>query len=442
MPFTESSKKTVGPDIFQLSVQMKLLALVSTLTLGVMVTAIPISVAPSPQVFSVPMRHVARSSRLSKRNINSQTLYHDQPSAYLIDIDIGTPPQHFTLSVDTGSSDLWIPSSACSTTSGCPGAKFDAKKSSTYKNSSIPFDIKYLLGAEKGTYGYDTFKIAGYTIKTQSFATIYMAVNNTEQPTATPYMEGLIGLGPAGNSDINIVSDQPGSKPWIYTLYDNGQILYPVFSMHMGSIYKQGYSGILTVGGINDTLYTGDINVVKVAPYTSLDGKERFLWWNLLIDSFDLKSEDDNTHSWKIDPEPQAFTMDTGASLSYLPHHIVENLAKALSSDSTSTDNVTWTIPCSLLNSTDMIEIHFTNHTKSPEDSISSFSIPVSGLVVSQTNSNVTSCVFGIASAKTTDQYILGLTVLRHMYLVYDIKQQVMGVAKPVLEHVEPYVLG
>ncbi|KAH8555913.1 aspartic peptidase domain-containing protein [Umbelopsis sp. PMI_123] len=416
---------------------MKLLFLVGSLSLATIAAAMPLQL--TSKAFTVPMRRA--SNVLSKRNINTQTLYNELPIGYIIDVDIGTPPQHFTLHVDTGSSDLWVPSSDCTTTAGCPGAKFDASKSSTYKNASIPFNITYASGSSQGSYGYDKLQIAGYTIEKQLFATVYTAVNTTEAPKSTPYREGIIGLGPVQGSTLGKAADVKGARPFIYTLYEDGLIPYPVFSIYLGNLYKQGYSASLTIGGIDDSLFTGNIEIIKVAPYFGINKDPGFIWWNLLVDSFALKG-DSGDITWKVNPEPQAFTMDTGATYSYLPADTVDNFAKALYPEAKPEEDSSYTLPCSLLNSTDTFEINFTNSTKSPEDSLYSFKIPVADLVVPVILNNTTICTFGFIAAASVDTYILGLTVLRHMYLIYDIKDQLMGIAKPVIEDITPYPLS
>jgi Eukaryotic aspartyl protease len=416
---------------------MKLLTLVSSLSLATVAVTLPLQ--STPKAITIPLRRAATG--MTKRNINTQTLYNEQPIAYIIDADIGTPPQHFTLHVDTGSSDLWIPSMACTVEAGCPGARYDASKSSTYKNASIPFNITYAVGADQGFYGYDKLSIAGYTIEKQLFATVYMALNSTEAPTSTPYREGIIGLGPVDGTTLGKAADVKGARPFIYTLYEDGLIPYPVFSVHLGNLYKKGYSGSLTIGGIDDSMYKGDIDIIKVAPYYNINNEPGFIWWNLLVDSFVLK-EDDAHHVWKVNPEPQAFTMDTGATYSYLPGDIVESLAKSLYPNATTSDNSSYNMPCSLLNSTETFEINFTNSTKSPEDSITSYSIPVADIIFPLLDNNNTVCTLGLVVAKSADEYILGLTILRHMYLVYDLDAKVMGIAKPVVEDITPYALG
>lgn len=51
---------------------------------------------------------------------------------YYGDISIGTPPQHFTACVDTGSADLWMPSDSCQSASCLAHQQYSQHNSSTF----------------------------------------------------------------------------------------------------------------------------------------------------------------------------------------------------------------------------------------------------------------------------------------------------------------------
>lgn len=78
----------------------------------------------------------------------------------LVNISLGTPPQNFSVFLDTASSNLWVADVKCQTTA-CKGNpamgfskhQFDTSKSSTYINNGESFTINYGYGAAVGYLG-------------------------------------------------------------------------------------------------------------------------------------------------------------------------------------------------------------------------------------------------------------------------------------------------
>lgn len=76
-------------------------------------------------VLQLSTRKVGRfgHSNLSRRSPNStlNATLHNQKNAYTASISVGTPAQKLDVILDTGSSDLWIPSvSVCPDSKKCP----------------------------------------------------------------------------------------------------------------------------------------------------------------------------------------------------------------------------------------------------------------------------------------------------------------------------------
>lgn len=79
---------------------------------------------------------------------------------YFINVDIGTPPQTFTMVPDTGSSNLWVYSHSCYALPCWTHPTYNQHKSSTYVANGEAFKIQYGSGGIEGTVSEDTVKIA------------------------------------------------------------------------------------------------------------------------------------------------------------------------------------------------------------------------------------------------------------------------------------------
>ncbi|KAI9470774.1 MAG: aspartic peptidase domain-containing protein [Benjaminiella poitrasii] len=112
--------------------------------------------------------------------------------AYLIDISIGTPPQPFSLLLDTGSSSTWAPVYGCGQACGFPLHSFVTDNSTTLKITDDLFSIQYGEGFSAGYYAQDVITINGVPVPQANFA-----ISNLNDGDLTVNgADGILGLGP------------------------------------------------------------------------------------------------------------------------------------------------------------------------------------------------------------------------------------------------------
>ncbi|EIW81636.1 acid protease [Coniophora puteana RWD-64-598 SS2] len=117
--------------------------------------------------------------------------------AYTLPIQIGSSQQSLSLQVDTGSSDMWIASSSCSSSS-CKQTSGNLYNPSSSTNTNKSFSINYLSGEASGPIVWDKVSLGGYEILTQALA----AVNNVNNEPLASNFDGILGMALPLNSII------------------------------------------------------------------------------------------------------------------------------------------------------------------------------------------------------------------------------------------------
>lgn len=224
---------------------------------------------------------------------------------YFSEITIGTPPQTFKVVLDTGSSNLWVPSSGCGSIACYLHQKYDSSASSTFKQNGSSFDIRYGSGSLSGFVSQDTITIGDLTIEGQDFAE---ATSEPGLAFAFGRFDGILGLGYDTISVNKIV-------PPFYKMIDQGLIDEPVFGFYLGSTANGDNGDSEAIfGGINKDHYTGKLTKIPL---------RRKAYWEVDLDAISFgesTAELDNT----------GVILDTGTSLIALPSTLAELLNKEM----------------------------------------------------------------------------------------------------------------
>ncbi|XP_047330316.1 aspartic proteinase A1-like [Impatiens glandulifera] len=193
---------------------------------------------------------------LNHRNVGSVVgLKNYMDAQYFGEISIGTPPQKFTVIFDTGSSNLWIPSSKCYLSLACYfHSKYSARQSRTYKVNGTSAEIHYGSGSIAGHFSQDNVLVGGLKIKNQDF------IEATSEPGFVfvfAKFDGILGLG---FREISV----GGAVPVWYNMMNQGLIRNPVFSFWLNRNTKEQEGGELVFGGIDPKHHKGKHTYVHV----------------------------------------------------------------------------------------------------------------------------------------------------------------------------------
>ncbi|KAG0760138.1 hypothetical protein G6F57_007708 [Rhizopus arrhizus] len=395
-------------------------------------------------------QHLSRR-RFDKRDTFDASLYNDQGSQYLIEVSIGTPGQKFIVTLDTGSADLWVPSNQCPSNS-CPFSRFDASNSSTFKSLDAPFGIQYGIGSVNGTYATDTVSVGGASINNQQFG-LATFTKDILLPNSSPNASGrnstqieangILGLGYPSLTQSNSQGDG-AYNPFVFNLMSQNIITDPVFSIYLNSITAAGWSGEIIFGGVDQSKYDGQLVYLPVAGLTSrrsssLGGNNsKYYYWMVYGQGLGVRNGTHGNPYWRL-REMGAFILDTGTTLTYLPTSVATDIVSAFAGpDGYSLDRSSgvFAVDCETANSPARFELQMSQSSSNSSNPVI-LSVPASQLVIPlDTNdpSTASACMFGIAplggsGGIGSNMYLVGDSVLRSTYMVFDMRRNRVGLA-------------
>jgi cathepsin D len=178
-----------------------------------------------------------------------------EDAQYYGPITIGTPGQEFGVVFDTGSSNLWIPSSECTELACSLHHKYNHDKSHTYVANGSAFSIQYGSGSMSGFVSEDTVTIGGLGAVGQLFAE---ATNEPGVAFLAAKFDGILGMGWPEISVNNIL-------PVWFTLVNQGLVSENVFSFWLNRTAGNQNGGELVLGGYDPSHISGPINYAPIS---------------------------------------------------------------------------------------------------------------------------------------------------------------------------------
>jgi saccharopepsin len=313
---------------------------------------------------------------------------------YFAEINLGTPPQTFKVILDTGSSNLWVPSSSCTSIACFLHAKYDSSASSSYKANGTAFSIQYGSGSMEGFTSQDTLNIGDLALPKSDFA------EATKEPGlafAFGKFDGILGLA-YDTIAVNHIT------PPFYGMVNKGLLDDPVFSFRLGRTEEDG--GEALFGGIDDSAYTGKITYVPV---------RRKAYWEVELESVSFGDD-------VLELENTGAAIDTGTSLIALPTDIAEMLNAQIGA--TKSWNGQYTVDCAKVST--LPDFTFTFGGKLFPIKASEYILEMQGTCMS----SFTGMDINLPGGSSL--WIVGDVFLRRYYTVYDLGRDAVGFALAV----------
>lgn len=194
---------------------------------------------------------------------------------YTLPVKVGAKNQEFSLQIDTGSSDLWIASTSCYTSS-CSSAKGHLYNPNAAIPTNRTFEISYFSGSASGPIVWDSVSLGDYTIDHQALA----AVTDVKDEPLAPNFTGILGLAPPPNSviayDLPLTSNSPNGATWVSNLFSaNTAPSSRFFSLALSRPGSNQVPAVLGIGQHPTTLVPDPSLVQYSAP---VDGDEAAYW--------------------------------------------------------------------------------------------------------------------------------------------------------------------
>ena len=220
---------------------------------------------------------------------------------YTAQIGVGTPPQYFPVTIDTGSSDFWIAGSQA-----IASTYYDGSLSSTYHSNNTKFAIHYVKGSNTGSWATEKVAIGDVSVNDLPFG-------NVDRGVDLGGTVGVMGIGSMKNEAPVILKTGSMYPNFPRKLKDQGHINKVAYSLFLNTL--NATSGTLLFGGVDESRFSGPLYTVPVLNDRSLD-----------VELTSLSMNGSDIASW----DSTKVTLDSGTSFTYLPSDAITEIGNKI----------------------------------------------------------------------------------------------------------------
>ncbi|KAK7745518.1 hypothetical protein SLS53_003018 [Cytospora paraplurivora] len=335
-------------------------------------------------------------SKYKRSNGSAITTPQEYDVEYLTPVQIGTPAQTLMLDFDTGSSDLWVYSSATPSSDVKGQTVYDPDQSETSMQlPNATWSISYGDGSSsKGQVYYDNVTIGGLSVYPMA---VEAASDVSAEFTSDTDIDGLLGLA---FSKLNTV--KPKKQKTFFEAAQNKLDSY-LFTADL----KAGAPGTYNFGFIDDTAYTGNIS------YTDIDTSGGF--WKFSTTGYQIGDGD-------YESVPIHGIADTGTTLMLLPTNVAVSYYQSVHNSSYDQTQGGFVFPCDA-------ELPDFSFGVGGEDGNTTVVVPGSYINYSPTDKTNATCYGGIQGDSSIGFAIFGDIALKAAFVVFDGEKEQIGFA-------------
>jgi len=361
-----------------------------------------------------------------KRDGDAIAKLENEQTWYLVELEVGSNKNKVGVQIDTGSSDLWFPTSdvkcyqleqqvndldphesainqlptaGVPTTDTCTSyGSFNTGDSDTFHKNNSKFEIQYQdtsFGA--GIWGYDDIVIADVTVEDLSFAVVRAA--------SSPM--GVLGLGLENLESVDLDTPLYANLP--VKMKQEGIIEKIAYSLYLNS--PDAASGSVLFGAVDHAKYTGTLMTVPVLNGEIEYGTDLTIDLVVALDGISFLNGKDEIG---ISTNMYEVLLDSGTSLTYVPQDLADLIGETLGAELDSYGD--YILPCNVSDSYFLV-FNFSG---------SKIKVPLNNFLVPLLESD--QCIMGIVG-QYDSLVILGDNFLRSAYVVYDLEDLEISIA-------------